>query len=616
MWKIEWKEINYTPEQIEEYKSRNKTKTINDETDTEEYNLERKKQFIDFCGQKRSLRKVRPGRLKLLNENGEQYASIQCKSWDCQEGQTERNELRLENENGVSTNDDFNFNENYRYKFSFKIPEDFPLSPTRLVIWQWKYNKIKGSNENESPSPILAQRIKKIGWKYYFVITDWTEQKNILWKIPFDDIKGKWVDMDYELKFSDKTDKNGKQIPCTVKIKANIEWKMEMNEEKKFYLADENNLQFNSKKPHTGYFKFWLYRDTYKYTRDTKNLSEEDKKEIEKAENTEEENPMQIYFKNFSMENLSYQDRQWEREITKQKCLEEIEQKKSELLEAETGKEILDKDKNTEKKYIEAFINIIENNIELLKQEWYDLSIVNRLKSWEKYSIAIKDIENIYDVLWCINSNSKNRWLRKYCYEPETMENFNTFNCSWASLFMISIINNLWWTAHLVRIYHHYVCIAEIGDQTYIIDTIGWKTKNITDKISINKIDEEMSEIVAKEWENLWEYFEWQGYTKWYIFNSIFLWENTAHKWNYRWLLKDEGLKKKYKEIIDFLWWDDELKKKIEWYAGIDIDLSFPKDDKKQFELSKAENPIKKAIIMLKYNKLFIKMKTLFTKKK
>jgi hypothetical protein len=29
--------------------------------------------------------------------------------------------------------------------------------------------------------------------------------------------------MEYELKFSDKTDKNGKQIPCIAKIKANIE---------------------------------------------------------------------------------------------------------------------------------------------------------------------------------------------------------------------------------------------------------------------------------------------------------------------------------------------------------------------------------------------------------
>lgn len=616
------KESKYTPEKEKKHKkyqikSNNKTMTINDETDREKYLYKtRKDQFIDFCWEKRSLKKVRQGRLKLLSENGEQYALIQCKLWDCPEGHTERNELRLENVNGESTNDDFNFNENYRYKFSFKIPENFPLSPTRLVIWQWKYNKIKGSNENENPSPILAQRIKKIDWKYYFIITDWKEPKNILWKIPFDNIKGKWVDMEYELIFSDKKDKNGKPIPCIAKIKAIVEWKREMYEEKEFYLADENNLQFNSKESHTGYFKFWLYRDTYDYTHDTKNLSEEDKEEIEKAKNTEKENPMQIYFKNFSMENLSYQDREQERDKSKQADWKQLEQKKSELLKDVTKKEILDNDKKTEKKYIEAFINIIENNIELLKQAWYDLSIVNYLKNWKKYSISINDIENIYNILWYISSNSKDRWLRKFCYEPETMEEFNTFNCSWASLLMTSIINKLWWTVHLLKVYHHYVCIVKIGDQRYLVDTLNKKNKNITEEICINKINEEINEITVKEWENLWEYLGWHWYRKWYIFNSISLWENTAHKWNYEKLLENDKLKNNYKEIIDFLWWDDEIKKKIEWYVSTDINLSFPKDDKKEFKLSKTNNPIKKIIIMLKYNKFFIKMKKRFTNKK
>ena len=114
------KESKYTPEKEKKHKkyqikSNNKTMTINDETDKEKYLYKtRKDQFIDFCWEKRSLKKVRQGRLKLLSENGEQYALIQCKSWDCPEGHTERNELRLENVNGESTNDDFNFNENYR----------------------------------------------------------------------------------------------------------------------------------------------------------------------------------------------------------------------------------------------------------------------------------------------------------------------------------------------------------------------------------------------------------------------------------------------------------------------------------------------------------------------
>ena len=297
------KEKKRTEEEYQKRLSYDKTKTINEESKETKRD---KHDFVNFCKYRWNLKKVRPGSTKINeDENGDKYASIQVKAWDCPEInkdtdviETERNELRLDKEN------DFKFNENFKYKFSFKIPENFPLSPTRLVIWQWKYNKIEGSNEKPDPSPILAQRIKKINWKYYFVITDWTKEKNILWKIPFDEIKGKWVDMDYELKFSDKTDENGKLIPCTVKIKANVEWKRKMDEEKEFYLADENNLQFNSKESHSGYFKFWLYRDSYDYAL-TKDLSRKDKKEIEKAQKTEEKNPMQIYFKNFSMEEIN-----------------------------------------------------------------------------------------------------------------------------------------------------------------------------------------------------------------------------------------------------------------------------------------------------------------------
>lgn len=311
MWKIEWKEINYTSEQIEEYKSRNKTKTINDETGTEEYNLERrKKQFIDFCGQKRSLRKVRPGRLKLLNENDEQYASIQCKSWDCPEERTERNELWLRNYNWESKNDDnddFEFNKPYNYKFSFRIPENFPLSPTRLVIWQWKFNR-QHRTENKGPSPILAQRIQKIDWKYYLVITD--SHKNQLWeKIPFNDIKGKWVDMEYKIKFSDKED-----VESSVEIMSNIEWKKVNIFKWSYEIRDEENkLKLNPDKPHTWYFKFGLYRDSYDYAikklkKDSK-LSRKEKKiwkqEIEKAQSSENETPMEIHFKGFSMEELN-----------------------------------------------------------------------------------------------------------------------------------------------------------------------------------------------------------------------------------------------------------------------------------------------------------------------
>lgn len=308
MWKIEGKEINYTDEQIEEYKSRNKTKTINDETDTEKYDLEkRKEQFLDFCWEKWSLRKVRPGRLKLLNENGEQYASIQCKAWDCPEDKTERNELWLRNYNGESKNDDFEFNKPYTFKFSFRIPENFPISPTRLVIWQWKFNR-QNESEEKGPSPILAQRIKKIDWKYYLVVTD-SHREQIWEKIPFDDIKGKWVDMEYKINFSDKED-----VESRVEIIANIEWKKINIFKWSYEIRDEENkLKLNPDKPHTWYFKFGLYRDTYDYAikklkKDSK-MSRKEKKiwkqEIEKAQSSENETPMEIHFKGFSMEELN-----------------------------------------------------------------------------------------------------------------------------------------------------------------------------------------------------------------------------------------------------------------------------------------------------------------------
>lgn len=312
------------------WKLHDKTNTINNETDK----IERHKHdFMNFCGQKRSLKKVRPGRTKLLSENSEQYASIQCKSWDCPEDETERNELRLERGNSENKNDDFEFNKPYNYKFSFRIPENFPLYPTRLVIWQWKYNKLEGSDEKKDPSPILAQRIKKINWEYYFIITDWIEERNILWKIPFNKIKGKWVDMDYELRFSDKKDENNNPIPCTAKIKAKIEWKWEKEIYNwKFDLAKENNLQFNSEQSHTWYFKFGLYRNNYDYAREEiekdDKLSNEEKSiritEIERAKNSENKNPMEIHFKNFSMEDLTYKEFEQEKQQSKNKLLSRI----------------------------------------------------------------------------------------------------------------------------------------------------------------------------------------------------------------------------------------------------------------------------------------------------
>ena len=333
--------------QLNEGKSHNKSVTINDKTavindeaEVDEYNLgDRDDDYIYFCNQWRCLWKVRPGRIKLLDEDDGQYVSFQCKSWDCPENGTERNELWLHNKDRMYEFDErgkcrkkegFDFNKTYRYKFSFRIPENFPLSPTRLVIWQWKFNKLINGKENEGPSPILAQRIRKINWKYYLVITN-SHNKQIGKGILIDDIKGKWVDMEYNVNFSDKED-----IESSVEIIANIEWKKVNVFKWKYGIRDEKNkFKLNPDKTHTWYFKFWLYRDGYELAKEKintdyeksikkinedKRLNENEKKakiaqanidkdndlnEIEQANKTEKENPMEIHFKNFSIEELN-----------------------------------------------------------------------------------------------------------------------------------------------------------------------------------------------------------------------------------------------------------------------------------------------------------------------
>lgn len=307
-------------------KSNDKTDVINDETEETERD---RKDFIIFDDYRRRLKRVKPGRLKINEDkNGEKYASIEIKKWDCPEMDEENGDIKTErNELWLDKECDFEFNKDFKYKFSFKIPEDFPLSPTRLVIWQWKYNKIEGSNENEDPSPILAQRIKKIDWKYYFIITDWTKKKNVLWKkIPLEDIKGKRIDMDYEINFSDKKRPVGNNAtPSTLKVKAKIEWWKGIDiYDWKFNLEEMNNLVLDPKKSHTWYFKFWLYRDSYNYTI-RKIRDKNDIKEIEQAKEAEKRQPTKIYFKNFSMKNLNHEKVEQELDESKKENQKKVE---------------------------------------------------------------------------------------------------------------------------------------------------------------------------------------------------------------------------------------------------------------------------------------------------
>lgn len=389
-----------------------KTETLN----AEQYWIDREKfsrDFINFCGYKRDIYDIQPGSTKICkDENDEKYISIKLKTWDCPRFcedwktiMTERNELSLNNEN------DFNFNENYKYNFSFKIPENFPLSTTRLIIWQRKYKEIN-DNEEKSPNPMISQRIQKFNWEYYLIVTDWVEEHNILWKkIPLDKIKGKRVDMNYEINFSDKTDRKGKPIPCTIKIKANIQWEWEINiYDWPFDLEKKNNLEFNPQKAHHWYFKFWLYRDNYEFAiqkynkkleeiENDNSLSEERKNkrkekinqainEINLALNNENEQPMEILFKNFSMENISYKERKNERYKSKNnnsgtiirlksKLNGDIKDLKSALQQPYNIQEEVDWERDDEIEHVEGLI--LRNDIEwILKYLWLDKNMVSK----------------------------------------------------------------------------------------------------------------------------------------------------------------------------------------------------------------------------------------------
>ena len=860
------KEKKWTEEEYKKWLSYDKTKTINEETKWTERD---KHDFLNFCWYNRKLKKVMPGSTKINEDkNGEKYSSIEVKRGDCPEFidnskktetkdwienniQTERNELRLDKEN------DFKFNEDFKYKFSFKIPENFPLSPTRLVIWQWKYNKIEGSSEKWDPSPMLAQRIQKIDWKYYFTITDWIKKKNILRKIPFNDIKGKWVNMDYELRFSDKKDENGNPIPCTVKLKADIEWERKIDEKKEFYLAEENNLQFNSKESHSGYFKFWLYRDNYDYAK-TKIKDKKGLNEIEQAQKAEEQNPMQIYFKNFSMENLGYKEREDERDEAKRdnkknaeklqkfydlyldtilaikslkksenisqilkflnnpqyeektkKCYEKLfeklnenskilddveekikkqnieellslkkkidelklikyyqklkkyekwefinlpnwlsyevcikneeekywksipvplweneyfikthvdedasyteyvsslleikkllenkwikikyckrntrlanrdfivayeaerkkrkwnEYKKSSRLkvledteraeisykihedsdpsrfiregsdlwnyiishkesfkEAEmrldldkleelsqgkgekkwediesngkqmnkTGLETSEKDDIVRKSYVDAFLDLVWDNKELSK-------VIENLKNGEKMELSIKDVELIQDVLCNIQDkarknliNEKFKWgkdektakaevknLGKYCMDPKAIKKYKLFNCSGASFMIASIIESLWWTVYLTRVYHHVICMTELQGKQYAIDTNHNRYEDITDRVKIE--DTECNYI--KKFTAKTPLFK--EYTEWYVFGSLHEAEKIINWSNYQ-KMNEPKYEEACKKITELL-----TEEKINSYPkDFPMHVEFPEFDRKIYDI-------------------------------
>jgi peptide/nickel transport system ATP-binding protein len=129
----------------------------------------------------------------------------------------------------------------YRYAFSIFIPPDFPIVPTRLVLAQWKQKEEPGATVI---NPVIALRYVE-GKLSITVQTD--DEKKTVYKTR-DDIKGKWLDFVFHIRF-DRTGNgflrawlNGKEI-------ANLRGPTAYGD------------QFGYGKDSLFYFKMGLYRD-------------------------------------------------------------------------------------------------------------------------------------------------------------------------------------------------------------------------------------------------------------------------------------------------------------------------------------------------------------------
>jgi hypothetical protein len=126
------------------------------------------------------------GAVKITVHQGDLYEGID----PLQSKPTERDELREHNslvshENGA-----------FAYSFSIYIPNDFPIVPVRLVLAQLK--QWAGNNTVKADSPVVALRYVNglLG-----VTLQTTPKQNYLFRTD-DDIRGRWIDFVFHLKFT------------------------------------------------------------------------------------------------------------------------------------------------------------------------------------------------------------------------------------------------------------------------------------------------------------------------------------------------------------------------------------------------------------------------------
>ncbi len=84
----------------------------------------------------------------------------------------------------------------YAYSFSIFVPDSFPIVPTRLVIAQWKQRCEENSCQDRSP--IIAIRYES---GELFITLQTSLKKEILYRTK-ENIKGRWLDLKFKIKFS------------------------------------------------------------------------------------------------------------------------------------------------------------------------------------------------------------------------------------------------------------------------------------------------------------------------------------------------------------------------------------------------------------------------------
>jgi Polysaccharide lyase len=100
----------------------------------------------------------------------------------------------------------------YEYSFSLFLPHDFPIVPTRLVIAQWK--QYCPSGQCDPNNPVLALRYQ--GGEFRVTLHAGAKTRTLF--RTKDEIRGKWLDFTFLIRFSRgdkgrvKASLNGRQI--------------------------------------------------------------------------------------------------------------------------------------------------------------------------------------------------------------------------------------------------------------------------------------------------------------------------------------------------------------------------------------------------------------------